>query len=94
MRVREIREDDRGKHTTTARHLVPMPQGGLLIDTPGMRTVLLLESEEGVARAFGDVEAVAAECRFRDCTHHTEPGCAVREASRTARSTRRVSAPT
>lgn len=80
MRVQDIRADDRGKHTTTARHLVPLPRGGLLIDTPGMRTVLLLESEEGVARAFGDVESVAAECRFRDCTHHTEPGCAVRAA--------------
>lgn len=80
MRVREIRADDRGKHTTTSRHLMPLPQGGLLIDTPGMRTVLLLESEEGVSRAFGDVEAVAVECRFRDCTHGTEPGCAVREA--------------
>ncbi|HEU4724967.1 MAG TPA: ribosome small subunit-dependent GTPase A [Candidatus Eisenbacteria bacterium] len=80
MRVREIRADDRGKHTTTARHLVPLPQGGLLIDTPGMRTVLLLESEEGVSRAFGDVESVAAACRFRDCTHQSEPGCAVREA--------------
>ncbi|MEK7347423.1 MAG: ribosome small subunit-dependent GTPase A [Candidatus Eisenbacteria bacterium] len=80
MRVQEIRADDRGRHTTTARHLVPLPQGGLLIDTPGMRTVILWEGEEGLGKAFGDVEAVAAECRFRDCTHRTEPGCAVRDA--------------
>jgi len=80
MHVREIRADDRGRHTTTARHLVPLPQGGLLIDTPGMRTMALWEGEEGLGKAFGDVESVAAECRFRDCTHGTEPGCAVRDA--------------
>lgn len=80
MRVQEIRADDRGRHTTTARHLVPLPRGGLLIDTPGMRTVILWEGEEGLGKAFGDVEAVAAECRFRDCTHAAEPGCAVRDA--------------
>lgn len=80
MHVREIRADDRGRHTTTARHLVPLPQGGLLIDTPGMRTMALWKGDEGLGKAFGDVESVAAECRFRDCTHGTEPGCAVRDA--------------
>jgi ribosome biogenesis GTPase len=80
LRVREIREDDRGVHTTTARHLVLLPGGGMLLDTPGMRTVLLWEGEEGLGRAFEDVEGFAARCRFRDCTHDSEPGCAVRGA--------------
>jgi ribosome biogenesis GTPase / thiamine phosphate phosphatase len=81
MRVREIRdEDDRGRHTTTSRRIVRLPDGGLLLDTPGMRTVLLWEGEEGLAQTFEDVESVAAGCRFRDCTHQSEPGCAVRAA--------------
>jgi ribosome biogenesis GTPase len=80
MAVRGIRADDRGRHTTTSRHLVPLPQGGMLIDTPGMRTVILWEGEEGLERAFGDVEALAAGCRFSDCMHETEPGCAVQAA--------------
>jgi ribosome biogenesis GTPase len=80
MDVQAIREDGRGRHTTTARHLVALPGGGLLLDTPGMRTVLLWEGEEGIARTFDDVEAVARRCRFRDCSHQSEPGCAVREA--------------
>lgn len=80
MRVQEIRPDERGRHTTSARRLVILPDGGMLIDTPGMRTVLLWEGEEGVTRAFDDVEALASACRFRDCTHDSEPGCAVREA--------------
>ncbi|HKQ18300.1 MAG TPA: ribosome small subunit-dependent GTPase A, partial [Candidatus Eisenbacteria bacterium] len=81
MRVREIREDDdRGRHTTTARHLVVLPGGGMLIDTPGMRTVLMWEGEEGLAQTFQDIEALASECKFRDCTHGSEPGCAVHRA--------------
>jgi len=81
MRVQEIREaDDRGRHTTTARHLVVLPEGGMLIDTPGMRTVLMWEGEEGLAQTFQDVEALASECKFRDCTHGSEPGCAVHAA--------------
>jgi ribosome biogenesis GTPase len=80
MRVRDIRADDRGLHTTTSRHLVVLPGGGMLLDTPGMRTVLLWEGEEGLERAFEDVETLAARCRFRDCTHDSEPGCAVRGA--------------
>jgi len=80
-RVQEIRAaDDRGRHTTTARHLHLLSQGGMLIDTPGMRTVLLLENEEGIGRTFEDIEAIALRCRFRDCGHGSEPGCAVREA--------------
>ncbi|HTM01683.1 MAG TPA: ribosome small subunit-dependent GTPase A [Candidatus Omnitrophota bacterium] len=81
MRTREIRdEDDRGRHTTTSRRIVQLPAGGLLLDTPGMRTVLLWEGEEGLSQTFEDVESVAAGCRFRDCTHQAEPGCAVRAA--------------
>jgi ribosome biogenesis GTPase len=80
MEVREIRDDDRGRHTTTSRHLVPLPSGGMLLDTPGMRTVLLWEGEEGLDHTFEDIAAIAAECRFTDCGHGTEPGCAVRAA--------------
>lgn len=80
LAVREIREDDRGRHATTARHLVLLPEGGLLLDTPGMRTLLMWEGEEGLAHTFQDVEAVASECRFRDCRHEAEPGCAIRAA--------------
>ena len=56
-----------------------MPGGGLLLDTPGMRELQLWESDDGLAATFDDVESLAARCRFRDCTHETEPGCAVRE---------------
>jgi ribosome biogenesis GTPase len=81
MRTQEIRDDDdRGRHTTTSRRIVQLPAGGMLLDTPGMRTVLLWEGEEGLSQTFGDVESVAAGCRFRDCTHQSEPGCAVRAA--------------
>ena len=81
MKVQEIREaDDRGRHTTTARHLVLLPDGGMLIDTPGMRTVLMWEGEEGLAQTFQDIEELASGCKFRDCTHGSEPGCAVHQA--------------
>jgi ribosome biogenesis GTPase len=75
-----VREhDSRGRHTTTHRSLIPLPQGGCLIDTPGMRE-LKPTGEEDVADTFADIEALAAECRFRDCVHEKEPGCAVRAA--------------
>jgi ribosome biogenesis GTPase len=78
FRTREVREaDQRGRHTTTHRELVVLPGGALLIDTPGMRELQLWESEDGVAEAFSDVTALAPECRFRDCQHGDEPGCAV-----------------
>ncbi len=57
-----------------------LPSGGLLLDTPGMRTVLLWEGDEGLSQAFEDVESIARGCRLRDCTHQAEPGCAVRAA--------------
>ncbi len=76
-----IREDDgKGRHTTTARTLRRTLAGGCLIDTPGMRELGLVDARQGVAEVFADIEAAAQGCRFRDCTHHGEPGCAVRAA--------------
>ncbi|MGY3266824.1 ribosome small subunit-dependent GTPase A [Lysobacter sp. HA35] len=80
MKTASVRENDsRGRHTTTHRALIPLPQGGCLIDTPGMRE-LKPTGEEAVADTFIDVETLAAQCRFRDCLHEAEPGCAVRAA--------------
>lgn len=76
-----IREDDaKGRHTTTVRELVPTRHGGWLIDTPGMRAVPLFDVADGISAVFEDVEDLAAACRFNDCAHETEPGCAVRAA--------------
>jgi ribosome biogenesis GTPase len=76
-----VREDDqRGRHTTTMRELVVTPSGALLIDSPGMRSVGMWDIDEGMAEAFADVEAFASQCRFSDCAHGTEPGCAVQAA--------------
>lgn len=72
--------DQRGRHTTTARELFPLPGGGVLVDTPGLRAVALWDTDEGLSRAFADVEALASGCRFSDCAHGDEPGCAVRAA--------------
>lgn len=85
QQVRQIREDDaRGRHTTTERELVPLPSGGLLLDTPGLRAVGLWEAADGIRAAFADVvaeiAALAERCRFRDCQHESEPGCGVRAA--------------
>ncbi len=76
-----VREDDsRGRHTTTGRHLLPLPTGALLIDTPGMRELQLWSTSEGLEATFADIEALAEDCRFRDCRHQGEPGCAVAAA--------------
>jgi ribosome biogenesis GTPase len=81
METGGIREsDDRGRHTTTRRELVALPSGGLLIDTPGMRELGLLDATDGVTQAFDDVAALASACRFHDCAHAAEPGCAVQSA--------------
>lgn len=81
MKVKDIREDDsKGRHTTTHRQLITLPAGGMIIDTPGMRELALWEADEGLTGAFPDIEAYAAMCRFGDCSHEVEPGCAVREA--------------
>ena len=79
--TKDVREDDaRGRHTTTNRELLVMPSGALLIDNPGIRSVGVWDADEGLDDAFADVQAFAAECRFNDCTHASEPGCAVRAA--------------
>ena len=79
--TREVRESDsRGRHTTTGRQMVLMPDGGILIDTPGMRELQLWDAAESVAGAFADIDALAGGCRFRDCRHVSEPGCAVAAA--------------
>jgi ribosome biogenesis GTPase len=78
--TREIRGDERGRHATTRRELVVMPGGTLLIDTPGMRELEPWDAGEALEQVFDDLEQLAAECRFRDCAHHEEPGCAVRAA--------------
>jgi len=76
----EIRADGQGRHTTTRRQLVVLPGGGLIVDNPGMREVHLWLADDGLAEAFDDIAALAAECRFSDCSHDAEPGCAVRAA--------------
>ena len=77
----EVRlSDSRGRHTTTHRELILLPSGGIVIDTPGMRELQLLVSDRGLRETFEDIEEVAASCRFTDCRHESEPGCAVREA--------------
>ena len=81
MPTNEVRESDRkGRHTTTARHLIVLPHGGVLIDTPGVRSVALSADPTGIAVAYEDIEDVATRCRFTDCQHKGEPGCAVAAA--------------
>lgn len=76
-----VRErDDKGRHTTVARELVPVPGGGVIVDTPGMRGLALWDAEDGLEAAFPEIEALAEHCRFRDCSHDAEPGCTVRRA--------------
>jgi ribosome biogenesis GTPase len=76
----EIRSDGRGRHTTTHRELVRLPGGALLLDTPGMRELQLWADESALGETFADVAALAEQCRFTDCAHTSEPGCAVRAA--------------
>ncbi|TJY41173.1 ribosome small subunit-dependent GTPase A [Cohnella pontilimi] len=81
QRVQGIREEDaRGRHTTTHRELFVLPGGALLVDTPGMRELQLWDADEGWKEAFSDIEEMAAGCRFRDCRHEREAGCAVKAA--------------
>ena len=76
-----VREgDDKGRHTTVARSMIAVPGGGVIIDTPGIRAVALWDSVEGVQAAFPEIAELAGQCKFRDCTHREEPGCAVRAA--------------
>lgn len=79
--TREVRaSDSRGRHTTRHRQLVLLPGGAMLVDTPGMRELQLWESAQGFTEAFEDIESLAADCRFSDCQHRTEPDCAIRAA--------------
>jgi ribosome biogenesis GTPase len=81
LEVGEVRgSDHKGRHTTVTRNLVPLPGGGVLIDTPGLRGIGVWEAEAGLAKTFADIEELAADCRFGDCEHRTEPGCAVTAA--------------
>jgi len=81
LAVGAVRESDgRGRHTTTSRQLVELPGGALLIDTPGMRELQLWSDESSVEQAFDDIAELAGGCRFEDCAHGSEPGCAVMEA--------------
>ncbi|MEV7286257.1 ribosome small subunit-dependent GTPase A [Streptomyces sp. NPDC093252] len=78
MDVQSTRDaDGKGRHTTTTRNLLPLPGGGVLIDTPGLRGVGLWDAETGVGQVFAEIEELARDCRFHDCAHESEPGCAV-----------------
>ncbi len=79
----EVRADGKGRHTTTHRELIELPGGGLVIDTPGTRELGLWDAGAGIDEVFGDLTEVAAQCRFRNCKHEREPGCAVRAAAAT-----------
>ena len=81
--VQPVREgDSRGRHTTTTRELLVLPGGALLMDTPGLRELQLWDAAEGVSQAFADIDSLAGQCRFSNCRHETEPGCAVQAAVR------------
>lgn len=77
----EVRSDGKGRHTTTRRELIELPEGGLIIDTPGTRELGLWDAGAGIEEVFGDLTEVAESCRFRNCRHESEPGCAVRAAA-------------
>lgn len=81
QKTASIRENDKkGRHTTTHRSLLPLEEGAILVDTPGMRELQIANCEEGVANVFSDIELAANRCRFNDCLHNDEPACAVRSA--------------
>lgn len=76
----EIGNDDKGRHTTTHRELITLPNGAFVIDTPGMRELGMWDSGDGIETAFADIEELSRRCKYADCTHTSEPGCAVRRA--------------
>lgn len=89
MDVRDIREDDdMGRHTTVHRQIILLPSGGLYMDTPGLREVGLVDAEEALLEMHGDIEQIMKSCRFGNCTHRTEPGCAVKAAIREGKLTK------
>lgn len=75
-----LRNDDKGRHTTTHRELILLPNGGMVIDTPGMRELGMWDAGEGIDRTFADIEKISDQCRFHNCTHSVEPGCAIQKA--------------
>jgi len=74
-----LRNDDKGRHTTTHRELILLPNGGMVVDTPGMRELGMWDSASGINQTFRDIEELASQCRFKDFSHHNEPGCAVQK---------------
>lgn len=81
IETQAVRDDDaKGRHTTTRRELHPMPNGCLILDTPGMRELQLSDAVDGINDLFSDLQQLSTQCRFNDCKHETEPGCAVRQA--------------
>ncbi|MGI8773814.1 MAG: ribosome small subunit-dependent GTPase A [Actinomycetota bacterium] len=80
LKTQGLRDDGKGRHTTSHREMVMLPRGGIIIDTPGMRELQLWEMNEGLDTAFSDIAELAESCRFADCAHASEPGCAVRAA--------------
>ncbi|MEF3310875.1 GTPase RsgA [Paenibacillus sp. GYB004] len=81
--MNEIRQvDDRGKHTTTHRELIVLPNGGIVIDTPGMCELQLWGMDEGLSNTFEDIETLAVDCFYKDCQHRKEPGCAIKGGCR------------
>lgn len=81
MKTSEIREEDsRGRHTTVSRNLIMLPNGAMIIDTPGMRELGMWNAEEGISKTFSDIEQLTENCKYSDCTHTNEPGCKVLEA--------------
>lgn len=80
LKTNGLRNDDKGRHTTTRRELFLLPSGGMVIDTPGMRELGMWDNDSGIERTFMDIEELAAQCKFRNCTHTNEPGCAIQNA--------------
>ncbi len=80
LKTNGLRNDDKGRHTTTRRELFLLPSGGMVIDTPGMRELGMWDNDTGIERTFADIEELAVQCKFRNCTHTSEPGCAIRRA--------------
>ena len=82
METNTVREDDKGRHTTTHRQLIVLNNGSMIIDTPGMRALGIVDAEDGIKIGFSDLESLISHCKFTDCTHTNEPGCAIRSALR------------
>ena len=80
LKTNGLRNDDKGRHTTTHRELFLLPSGGMVIDTPGMREFGMWDNDTGIEKTFMDIEELASKCKFRNCTHTNEPGCAIQKA--------------